>query len=179
MNAATMRALPDLTTPLARRGWPPTGADDVAAIMTTDFARVPLQMSVEGLTDLLLRRDLGAAVVVDHDEELVGAVSIADLLREVQDRGDDEEWTSLPSSGPSDDRELRDGFHGHHLARATVEEIMTPLALSVTEDTSIRHAVALMGYEGVAQLPVVSADRHVVGVVTALDVLRWMGRPRA
>jgi len=140
------------TTPRpAPAGDPPTGDDNVSSIMTTDFAWVPLDLSVEALTELLLRRELDAAVVLDHDE-LVGVVSTAEPMN---------------------------GCHVLHLAHATVEEIMAPLALSVWADTSIHHAAALMAYEGVAQLPVVSPRRGLVGVVTSRDVARWVGRPLA
>jgi hypothetical protein len=33
-----------------------------------------------------------------------------------------------------------------------------------------------MAFEGVSRLPIVDAQQHVVGMPSALDLLRWVGR---
>ncbi len=61
---------------------------------------------------------------------------------------------------------------------ATAEEIMTPLAVTVSETASVAEASALMALEGVHRLPVVNdaMSGKVVGVISALDVLGWLAR---
>ena len=61
---------------------------------------------------------------------------------------------------------------------STVGEIMTPLAVTVSESASIAEASALMALEGVCRLPVVNnaMSGKVVGVVSTLDVLGWLAR---
>jgi predicted transcriptional regulator len=59
---------------------------------------------------------------------------------------------------------------------ATVAEVMTSLAFFVTARTSISQAAALMAFEDVLQVPVVSDDEKVIGLLTSLDVLRWLTR---
>ena len=63
-------------------------------------------------------------------------------------------------------------------APATAGEIMTPLAVTVSEGASIAEASALMALEGVHRLPVVNdaMSGKVVGTISALDVLGWFAR---
>jgi CBS domain-containing protein len=66
---------------------------------------------------------------------------------------------------------LRERFPG-----AMVSEAMTPLAFSVRGDALITRAAALMAYEGIHQVPVVSEDEKVIGLLTSLDILRWIAQ---
>ncbi len=149
----------------------------ISGLLSRDTVCVAPDLSVEGLTTLLLERGLNAVPVIDENRGLVGIVSTADLLREVQDRGDVEERMPLRVPGRRGvEMELGDGFHATCLARSTVEEIMTPCAFTVPETTSVGQAAALMAFEGVSQLPVVGPGYKVVGTLTALDVMRWLAQ---
>lgn len=149
----------------------------ISGLLSRDTVCVAPDLSVEGLTTLLLERGLGAVSVVDEDGRLVGIASTADLLREAQDRGDGEERMPLRVPGRRGAQmELGDGFHATCLARATVEEIMTPCAFTVPETASVGQAAALMAFQGVGQLPVVGPGYQVVGTLTALDVMRWLAQ---
>jgi CBS domain-containing protein len=101
------------------------------------------------LRDILLERGVTGAPVVDPRGTVLGFVSRADILRGA--------WPA-----PS----------------AVVSEIMTPLAVTVSESASLAEASALMALEGIHLLPVVNnaAAGNVVGVISALDVLRWFAR---
>ena len=57
-----------------------------------------------------------------------------------------------------------------------VGDIMTPLVFSLTPDDSIGRAAALMAYEGVHRVVVVDRGGYVVGLVSSLDIARWLGR---
>jgi CBS domain-containing protein len=65
--------------------------------------------------------------------------------------------------------------HGPRLPR-TVEELMQRPVHVVTPATTARVAVELLLERGIGALPVVSADGHVVGIVTATDFLRQLER---
>lgn len=138
----------------------------VTAIMTRDVVCVSPDVSVESLTSLFLSRAFGGAPVVDDTGKPVGVVSKTDILRNDQEQGDTEklEW----SRGT--------GFHLHQLVRETVADIMTPVAFVLPENASIAQAAALMAYEGVHRIPVVSSSGSVIGLVSSLDVLRWVGQ---
>ena len=49
-----------------------------------------------------------------------------------------------------------------------------PIAFTLPESASIAHAAALMAYENVHRIPVVASDGSVVGIIAALDILRWL-----
>jgi CBS domain-containing protein len=53
---------------------------------------------------------------------------------------------------------------------------MSHLVFSLPEGATVPQAAALMAYEGVHRAPVVSVDDRVVGIVSSLDVLKWLGR---
>ncbi len=121
----------------------------VASIMARRVVCVAPETSTALVRDLLLERGLTGAPVVNPDGTVVGFVSRADLLR------------SQPSDGS-----------------VSVAQIMTPLAVTVSETASIAEASAMMALEGVHRLPVVNnaMSGKVVGVVSALDVLGWFAR---
>lgn len=57
-----------------------------------------------------------------------------------------------------------------------VVDVMTPLVFSLMQDASIGQAAALMAYEGVHRVIVVDRSGYVVGLVSSLDIARWLGR---
>ncbi len=64
----------------------------------------------------------------------------------------------------------RDGVPG------CVAEVMTPMSFVLHPEASVSQAAALMAFEGVHRLLVVSDDGKVIGLVSSLDVMRWLGR---
>ena len=60
--------------------------------------------------------------------------------------------------------------------RRRVADIMMPLVFALPPDASIAQAAALMAYEGVHRVIVVDRGGYVVGVVSSLDIARWVGR---
>jgi predicted transcriptional regulator len=61
-------------------------------------------------------------------------------------------------------------------ADATVMSVMLPLALAIPESTAVTRAAAIMAFEGVSSLVVVSPSGEVVGVLWASDLLFWLGQ---
>ena len=55
-----------------------------------------------------------------------------------------------------------------------VRDIMMPIAFTLPEGASLSHAAALMAYENIHRVPVVAADGTVVGIVSAMDIVRWV-----
>ena len=60
--------------------------------------------------------------------------------------------------------------------RETVEDVMVCMAFMLRETVSLSRAAALMAYADVPRRPGVSPDGRVVGVISALDVARWLAR---
>ena len=57
----------------------------------------------------------------------------------------------------------------------TVEQLMTPMAITVRPTATVREAANLMRGRGIGCLPVVDG-RRVVGIVTTSDLLELLGR---
>ena len=58
----------------------------------------------------------------------------------------------------------------------SVGDIMVPYLLAVPSQAPISLAAALMAYEGVHRLLVLDDSNNMVGIVSALDVLRWLAQ---
>lgn len=162
----------------ARR--PPPGRDDelvaklslpISAIMTREALCVRSDMRLEELRQALLERGHGGLPVVDAVGRPVGMVTKTDLLR-AEGR---EDWHRAEHAERAE-RQASAGLRAAIAAEpGTVGAIMTDLALAVHESMSVAQAAALMAYEGVHRLPVVDDDQRVVGVLSSLDVLHWIG----
>lgn len=147
----------------------------VAVAMTGNVLCVREDVSIESLTALFLERGISGAPVVDAGGFAIGVVSKTDIVRERYENGesvDVEPVQVTQRRGLS--YALGEGFHSEAVARGTVSDIMTPLAFTLHESTPISQAAALMAYEGMHRVPVVSDDGRVVGVLSSLDLMRWL-----
>lgn len=143
----------------------PTAAD----VMTRNVVGVQPDLSLDGLLSLLTEHGFKALPVIADDGNLLGTVSESDALAYLQAHRDE---------GARDDSLGRDGdFASMHTADALpcVEEVMLPLALTVPEDVPLTQAAALMAFEGIHRLIVRNPDGQVVGLLSASDVLGWLG----
>lgn len=59
---------------------------------------------------------------------------------------------------------------------ATVADVMMPVVYTLPESATLSRAAALMAFEGLHRIPVVSAENRVVGMITSLDVARWLAQ---
>ena len=66
------------------------------------------------------------------------------------------------------------GFQIEELPAHTVKDMMTPFLITVEEDTPIREVAARMAKFGIHRLIVVDDDQQIRGIVTSIDVLRWV-----
>ena len=143
----------------------------ISAIMTGDVMCVRPELSVEALSSLLLERGFSGVPVVDEEGRPLGVVSKTDLVREVGEGGTQEAVWITRNGRP---HQLERGFHLEPIPRATVADVMTPLAFALPENASISQAAALMVFEDIHRVLVVAEDGKVVGIVSSLDVLAWL-----
>jgi CBS domain-containing protein len=120
----------------------------LSSIMTASVISVSPDLPVESLALLLLQQRISGVPVVNDAGRPVGVVSRSDLLR----------LELAPAEG------------------AVVADIMMPVAFTLTESANVSHAAALMAYEDIHRVPVVAADGTVVGIISSLDVVRWLAR---
>ncbi|MBP6628345.1 MAG: CBS domain-containing protein [Kofleriaceae bacterium] len=146
----------------------PCSADEVLAadVMHPEPICVSADLSVEGLAALLLQHGISGVPVVDGHGRPVGMVSKSDLVRFQVERADGGSY-ELVQTGEGPARILE-------LASATVGEIMMPIAFTLSEHATVAHAAAMMALEDVHRVPIVAVDGKVVGIVTTMDLTRWL-----
>lgn len=58
----------------------------------------------------------------------------------------------------------------------TAAEVMMPLAITLNSQATIAHAAAMMSLEDCHHLLVVGANHQLIGVVSTMDVVRWLAK---
>lgn len=118
----------------------------IGAIMTRDVTCVREGVALTDVLALFLERGYGAVPVVDEAGHPRGIVTKTDVLRA---RG----------------RE-----------RVTAGEVMSTTLVTLPEEAPVSRAAAVMSFEGIQRIPVLDASGTVVGILSAVDVLRALGR---
>ena len=121
----------------------------VTEVMSRRVTCVRPEMDAAEARGRILERGVSGAPVVDHWGRVVGMLSRSDLV--------EHEVTSEAG--------LR-----------RVEDIMMPLVFSLPPEATVAQAAALMAYEGVHRIVIVDRGGYLVGLVSSLDVARWLGR---
>ena len=153
-------------------------AATAADLMTPNPVSISQNATVKELAAFLTDRGFSAAPVIDDAGRPVGVVSRADVVVHYRQKAeyvprvpDYYEKTDLatPSGEP-----LPAGFQVESTDQSRVRDIMTPVVFSVSSDAPARRVVADMLDLRVHRLFVVDAVGVLVGVVSALDVLRHL-----
>jgi CBS domain-containing protein len=110
-----------------------------------------MDASVEEAAWALSRRNIGGAPVKDSYGRIAGFLSRGDLVNPSWN-----DWVN-PKKG-------------------TVGDIMTPVLLALSPDTSAMEAVDGMAAREIHHLVVVDSDHFVVGMVSSLDVVKALSR---
>lgn len=125
----------------------------VSDVMTPSVVCVRPDLTIPAVLEMFIEEHLNAAPVIDDQGKPLGMVSKTDLLAA---------------------KNLTRGEDGPERRPGTVEGLMTPLVFALREHVSVSQAAGLMASEGVRHVIVVAAGGEVVGILSALDVLRWV-----
>ena len=148
----------------------------VSQLMRKDVRGARETVSAESLAAFLLERRLPGLPVIDGEGRLSGLVTHADLVRERALRGDIEE-VPLRAHSRGYSYELGAGFHADRTGQATLGELMRLDVTAVLPSTPLWRAGELFSVEEVELLPVIDPNGEVIGVLFAIDLLRWLCRP--
>jgi CBS domain-containing protein len=154
-----------------------TGAEavPVAAIMSRRAVCVTPDLRVDDIEAIVLDAGAPGAIVVDPLRKPIGVVSKTDLLRARHEHEVVEDDGARPAVQRGGVRaRLEDGFHTEPHAITRALDIMTPIAFTLTENASVARGAALMALESIHEVPIVDGAGRMVGLLTALDVMRWM-----
>jgi CBS domain-containing protein len=154
-------------------------AETAMDLMTPNPVSIRDVATIQEAVALLTDRGFSAAPVIDEAGRPVGVLSRADIV--VHDREKVEYLAPAPeyyekSELRTDTGEsLTRGFQVEKPDNARVRDIMTPVVFSVTPETSATRVVEDMAALNVHRLFVVDRGGVLVGVISALDVLRHLG----
>ena len=123
-----------------------TDAVPITDIMTRATVSARPDATLESVIALMTHHHIGCVPIVDDLGRPTGIVTKLDLI-ECRDDG-----------------------------RTTAREVMMPNAMTITTDASLARAATLMAAESIHHLLVVDGNRALVGVVSTLDITRWLSQ---
>jgi CBS domain-containing protein len=131
--------------------------------------------SLEELADFLVNNSISGAPVVAEQDELIGVVSLTDIVRQnrMQEHGsgmDTHDVYLFELDRQMGRDELRE-LHVQYETPVMVRDIMTPMIFSVGEDTSVQEVAETM-VKGRIHRVFVTRDNRLTGIVTALDMMK-------
>lgn len=104
--------------------------------------------------------------VVDNENHVVGIFTLRDLNRCLSPRKTEEGYR----------------FDPEQLDRFIFKHVMTKDPLVLSPEDTLKHVVEIMARDKFGCIPIVSAHRVLVGIVTQIDVLkylaRWLGKDK-
>jgi len=152
--------------------------DLVAAdIMTSPVISAHQDMPVRELTDLLQARHISGVPVVDSDDQLVGVVSITDIVALGSDTEDwpeakDSDFHTSPAmdgmSRASDLLEPEADLLDH-----PIRDLMSRDVITALEETPVGKIADTMVTHRIHRVIIVTGDRA-VGIVSVTDILRTL-----
>lgn len=144
-------------------------------VMQTSVISVEPSTPLAKVARLFLEEEIHGAPVVDETEQLLGVISVTDLLRAVGDEHENAgssavyfrdvlefsgpDWTSAP-------QDFQD-----RLEQLSVGDVMRAGVVTVADDTTVPEIAKLMRAQRIHRVIVVSAAGRVVGLITALDLV--------
>ncbi|MER7456009.1 CBS domain-containing protein [Micromonospora sp. NPDC126480] len=142
----------------------------VVDVMTRDVISVRRDATYREVVDALVEGGVSAAPVVDADGHVLGVVSEADLLHKVEAVGDERHRRVFAGRRRAVDSKAQG---------AVAADLMSAPAVVVTADASVGAAARRLEKERIKRMPVVDAERRLVGIVSRRDLLRIHTRPDA
>lgn len=132
----------------------------VGSIMVKGVRAVRPEMPAIRAAHLMAKSQIRHLVVTENYGEVLGVLSQSDVLKHLSP------WlTSVQAEDTVDEGQL---------PRCSVREIMSTRLIAVTADTPICAAAGILASNRIGCLPVVTARKRLVGIVTATDLLQFM-----
>ena len=148
----------------------------VKDVMQREVLAVDADWPLDKLAGFLVDNSISGAPVTDEKGELVGVVSLTDLVRHSSMTEKDTETASTHDvylyelERHMSHEEMR-VFHTQYESPVQVREIMTPMIFRVSEDDSVQSVADTM-LKGRIHRVFVTRDNMLTGIVTSLDMLQ-------
>ncbi|MFQ5643548.1 MAG: CBS domain-containing protein [Thiogranum sp.] len=150
----------------------------VSDIMQREVLAVESNWPLDELARFLTDHQISGAPVVAENGNLLGVVSLTDIVRHkgtpeshVMEHSTHEYY--LHGLEQQVGENMSRAFHIEEESSVTVEDIMTPMIFEISEDASLQEAADTMVKGHIHRLFVTRQGR-IAGIVTALDMLASM-----
>lgn len=153
---------------MQRRLPEPAADTPVTAVMASPVVTVDEETPVRDLLRLFVAGGIGAVPVVNPRGEPVGVVSKTDVLRAVYE--DPSCASPVVAAESAIERDLP-----ARTSDVRASDLMTPSPLTVPESASVAEAASIMASEHVHRLFVAGRAGTLAGVVSAMDLVSWLG----
>lgn len=135
------------------------GKITLGRIMTRGVASIRRETEFQDIWTLMREHRIRGVPVLDHENRLVGMVSVIDFLKQA-------DWRMCDSLAQ------RVKFYlWHKKALTTAENIMSSPVITLAEDAPLTDAFLIFAEKGINHLPIVDAQGKLSGIVTRLDLL--------
>lgn len=140
----------------------------VTKVMASPVVTVDEDTPLRYLLRLFVSAGIGAAPVLNPRDEPVGVVSKTDVLRALYEN------PSLAGTELADELEAEPDLPDRD-SGIRASNLMTPAPLTIPESASVAEAASIMAREHVHRLFVVGQAGTLSGVVSAMDLVSWLG----
>jgi len=143
-------------------------------VMTTEVLAVEADWSIERLCEFLIVKSISGAPVQSKEGNLIGVVSLSDIVRYDTQPEKDSQWPHdyyLHALERQCTREEATSFRIEAEPLKTVRAIMTPMIFQVTEDTPVQQVADMMIKNRIHRVFVTRGEK-VVGIISTPDMLK-------
>jgi CBS domain-containing protein len=143
-------------------------------IMTREIITVRPETSIQELAQLMTERRISGVPVVDAANQLLGIVSVSDLVHRVETGTQRKRkwWAALFT----DAQTLARDFVKTHGTQ--VSDLMTRKVVCVSTESELRHVADVLDRHGVKRVPVLEGGK-LVGLISRSDLVRAVAQAAA
>lgn len=141
-------------------------------IMTPSIKAVPQSWTMDRLARFLTDNEIAGSPVTDDSGDIIGIVTLKDITEFRWNASHPETEARLTEDEAREARRLRMViYEGMGKLPVEVRDIMTPILLSVDEDTPVREIAKTMMAEHLHRI-FVTLDGNISGIITTYDLLK-------
>ncbi|MCK7549285.1 HPP family protein [Marinobacter koreensis] len=141
-------------------------------IMTPSVKAVPQNWTMERLARFLTDNEITGSPVTDDQGEIVGIATLKDITEFRWNASRSKPDDQLTTEEAAEARRLRMAiFEEMGKVPVEVRDIMTPIVLSVDEQTPVRDIADIMMREHLHRI-FVTKDARITGIITTYDMLK-------
>ncbi len=141
----------------------------VSDIMTKNPEKVHEKQCIDEVACILTKKEINALPVLNKEDELVGIITLGDLLLKATRTPLFDMWTTGIYDNTED---LLKEYK--KIVGTDVKDVMSKHPFTVKESELVSRAATVMYRRKVKQLPVLDDHGNLVGIITARDVIKLL-----